>query len=235
MATLKSLDVDVEVQPLKQWPAGYERTPADERRSSDFPQAGILSRTIRDLNRELGHLYPELVVLQVDIPQGRIRKSDGLPYANANIGDHDPGVVLTVEMGDGHSQTYPCDTYRAWTENLQAIAYVLHDLRRISRHEVGHGSEQYRGFTALPEDVDAQMGPEEASRLLIRTAPEARGDLDVDTAARIVREDEASFRDAYREAAKRSHPDRTGNDAHFRRVQTARQVLRHHHEEADGG
>jgi hypothetical protein len=231
MPTLNSLPVDVEVQPLKQWPAGYDRTPEEERTNSDFPQSGILDRTLNDLKRELGHLEPETCVLQVDISPAKIRK-DGLPYRNAVIGDHDPGVVLTFEV-DGETHTYPCDTYRSWEENLRAIAYVLHDLRRISRHGVGHGSEQYRGYTALPADVDERMGPEEAARLLIRTAPEARGDLDVDVAAQVLLDDRESFRDTYREAAGRSHPDRVGNDAHFKRVQLARDVLEKHHEERE--
>lgn len=240
MTTLKSLDVDVEVQPLQQWPRGYDRTPQEERRTSQFEQTGILDRTLQDLDRELRLLGADDVVLQCDIPQGRIRKSDGLPYANATIGRHDPGVVLTFENEDG-VQTYPCDTYREWTENLRAIAKTLKRLRDVARYGVGHGSEQYRGFTALPEDVDQRLGPEEAARVLAATAPAARdhhaGDDRAD-AARVILEDPAIARDFYREAAKRSHPDKTGNDAHFKRVQTASHVIDQHHasrEEGPGG
>lgn len=233
MTTLRSLDVDVEVQPLKQWPDGYDRTDEDERRSSQFESKGILDRTLDDLGRELRLLEAESVVLQVDIPQGRIRKSDGLPYANAKIGRHDPGVVLTFENDEG-VHTYPCDTYREWTENLRAIAKTLKRLRDVARYGVGHGSEQYRGYTALPADVDERIGPDEAARILVSSAG-YRSDENfegrVDEALRS--EDRAAV--YLRRARKRSHPDSvTGNRDSFDRVQTAGDVLRQHHESGGG-
>lgn len=225
MSSLNTIHESVQVEPLRQWPKEYPR--AERRQSSPFEQKGILRRTISDLKHELRQIDVEQVVLQVEVPPDQIRKRDGLPYKNADI---DPGVVLTLEMEDGSVQTYPCDTFYNWQSNLRAIALTLHDLRRISRYGVGQGSEQYRGFTALPEDVDKRLGPEEAARILASTAPEARaeyGDGDRDAAVRAILGDQAVASRFYREAARRSHPDRRDvfSDEHFKRVQTASHVL----------
>lgn len=227
MASLNTIHDSVQVEPLRQWPKGYPR--AETRQSSRFESRGILDRTIADLRHELRQLDVDQVVLQVEIPEDQIRVKDGLPYKNADI---DPGVVLTLEMEDGSVQTYPCDTFTGWQSNLRAIALTLHDLRRISRYGVGQGSEQYRGFTALPEDVDERVGPEEAARILVATAGYRNAD-DFDDRIDECLEDQKAASRYYREAAKRSHPDKTGNDAHFKRVQTASHVLEQHFGAAD--
>lgn len=227
MATLKSLAVDVEVQPLEQWPRGYDRTPDSKRQSSRFDEKGILDRSLNDLETEMRQLGARDVVLQVDISRHRIR-NDGLPYQNASIGDNDPGVVLTFETDEG-VQTYPCDTYRLWTENLRAIVLALESLRRVSRYGVGHGSEQYRGFMALPADVDEALTPERAARLIVSTAG-FRSSPDFDDIVKRVLTDSEQARDAVRRARKNSHPDQQGGTSdHFKRVQTAADILRQHH------
>lgn len=217
--TLASIEADVTIRPLDQWPEGYERTPEEDRKSSAFDSKGILDRTITDLNRELRLVGAEQVVLQVDV-KGQIR-NDGLPYANASVGVRDPGVVLTFEA-DEKTHTYPADTYETWTENLRAIVYVLHDLRRISRHGVGTGREQYRGFTALVEDVDQQVTVEDAAKVLLRTAGMQAGP----EAIELLLEDERRAKRAYRQASKYSHPDSAGGvKAHYVRVQRAWKLI----------
>lgn len=231
MTTLKQLDVDIEVQPLEQWPRGYERTPAKEREASRFESKGILDRTLDDLERELRMLGAEDVVLQVDVNPNAIRR-DGLPYQNAKIAAEDSGVVLTFDA-DGDTHTYPCDTYVEWTENLRAIVLALESLRRVTRYGVGHGSEQYRGYTALPEDVDERVGPREAARILVSTAGYSQVD-DFDQRVEKVLGFEGEARSYLREAQARAHPDKaTGNPASFKRVQRAADVLGQHHAKKD--
>lgn len=230
MASLNAIHDRVQIEPLKQWPEAYDRTPPAERESSRFENRGILQRTASDLKHELRQIDVDTVIVQVEVDPDQMRKRDGMPYKNADV---DPGVVVTLEMDDGEIQTYPCDTFGSWTENLRAIALTLRDLRRISRYGVGQGSEQYRGFTALPEDVDERLGPEEAARILASTAPEARqenADGDRDLAVQMILDDQKVAGIFYREAAKRSHPDRADvkTDAHFKRVQTASHVLDQH-------
>lgn len=225
MTTFRSVGQEgAEVQPLKQWPSGYERTDPEDRMHGPFKTEDIVDRTIRDLDHELSMLDAREVVVQLEVPEAMIRQKDLLPYERAEV---DPGVVLTFENENG-VQTYPCDSFDTWEKNLRAITLALRSLRRVSRYGVGRGSEQYRGYSALPADVDARLGPEQAARILASTAPAARdhhaGD-DRDEAVLVILEDEAVARDFYREAAKRSHPDRTGSDAHFKRVQTASTVL----------
>jgi len=229
MSTLKTLSADIQVEPLDQWPQGYKRTPEENRQPSRFEEKNILDRTLTDLDTELRQLSPDLAILQVDINPNAIRR-DGLPYKNAKMGDHDPGVVLTLEMPDGEVQTYPCDTFRGWAENFRAITLALGDLRRISRYGVGEGSEQYSGFTALPENVDERLGPEEAARILISTAGHRSAD-DFNQRVEAVKSNPATARQYLREAQANAHPDKQGGtQAHFKRVQTAADVLRQHHE-----
>lgn len=227
MPTLRSLDTEVQVEPLRQWPTGYDRTPPGERKGSPFEANEILDRTLKDLGHELRQLEARNVVLQVEIPEGMIRVADGLPYKRADV---DPGVVLTLENENG-LQTYPCDTFPEWTHNLRAIVLALRALRRVSRYGVGRGSEQYRGYTALVSDVDTRMTSDDAARLLCRTAPGEWRGLEIDEAVADVLSDPGTFRRVYRAAAKASHPDQVGNDAHFKRVQVARSLLDHHHRE----
>lgn len=227
MPTLTGTETLIRVQRLKQWPKGYERTPADARRSSRFESNDIILRTKRELDRELQEVDAENVVLQVEVEAGKIRQRDGLPYKRAEV---DPGVVLTFENEDG-THTYPCDTFLQWAENLRAITLALHDLRRITRYGVGHGSEQYRGFTAIPADVDKQMTPEDAAMLLVRTAPATMGVAEPEAAAQRVLADPEALRRVHRSAAKQSHPDRPGvaTAAHFDRVQKAKRIIEEYH------
>lgn len=227
MPRLRGTDTEIIVQNLRQWPDGYDRTPPGER-VGDIFQAERDS-TIRKLDRQLQRLDAEGVVLQIEAPAGEIRQSDGLPYKRADV---DPGVVLTFENEEG-THTYPADAFDDWEANLRAIANTLHNLWQIERWRVGRGSEQYRGYVALPEDVDEALTPERAARELVSTAGYRSAD-DFEDRVDAVLEDEAAARRHLREAQSMAHPDRaTGNDASFKRVQTAGDVLRQHHAKGD--
>lgn len=221
MPILQGTDTTIQVRPLTQWPQGYERREPHERRSHPYRTTDgspLLNKTIHELDDELRKIDAENIVLQVDVEDGLIRKSDGLPYLRADV---DPGVVLTFER-DGATHTMPADLYDEWVGNLRAIYFTLHDLRRISRNGVGTGSEQYRGFTALPPagQTTVTMGAEEAAAELARMTPYDASDL---------LEDPELVSDAFRMKAKWAHPDQGGDVQHWHRIQDARKILARHH------
>lgn len=221
MSRLRGTDVTIQVEPLRQWPAGYERRSPYERRRHPYRTTDgtpLLDKTISDLDDELRMIDAEGVVLQVDVDGDQIRKSDGLPYSRADV---DPGVVLTFENENG-VQTFPADLYDDWVGNLRAIYFTLHDLRRISRNGVGRGSEQYRGFAQLPGagQTTVTMTARDAAIEIARATL-----YDADD----VLEDPATFRQAYRRKVKMAHPDRGGDPQAWLRVQDAAKVLEAHH------
>jgi hypothetical protein len=220
-------DLDVTFRPLRQWPDADEPTAPEQRQSSRF--RAPWSSTVELLGKELRQLDAENVALQVDLRESQIR-NDGLPYARSS--PDEPGVVLSFDA-DGESYMWPCDTYHDWQDNVRAIALTLEKLRAVDRYGVSQSGEQYVGWQALPADVDERIGPEEAARILAGTAPEAReehADGDRDAAVDVILDDEQVAGRFYREAAKRSHPDRPDvqSDAHFKRVQQASHVLDQH-------
>lgn len=213
-------------EPLRQWPKDTPRTEPGKRKSSPF-RAGY-SQTLELLERELRMLRARSAALQVDISENMIRQ-DGLPYARARTGANDPGVVLSFETDDGHFM-YPCDTYTRWEDNLRAIALTLEKLRAVDRYGVAQRGEQYAGWKAIPQDVDERVTPEEAARVIVRTAGVDFPD-DIEPRVEAVLHDPSTFRRWYREAARRAHPDvQGGTAAHFQRVQRARDVLEAHHD-----
>lgn len=226
MPLLVGTETEIRVVPLKQWPEGYERRDPGERVASSFGRGSggaDLDSTIAELDRELRLVGAEGVVLQVDVSGDRIRKSDGLPYQHADV---DPAVVLTFENEQG-TQTYPADLYDSWVDNLRAIFYTLHDLRRISRHGVGSGSEQYRGFARLPGPggTTVTMGAMEAARELAKMTTFWPDDI---------LESRTKADAAYRTKAKWAHPDQGGDVSAWHRLQDARRAIQRHFGEPGG-
>lgn len=233
-----SIDQDVQVEQLTEWPRDVPRTDPEERRSDPFPRGGrrikkgIVKRTIDDLEMEIRQLGVENAVLQLDVSSSQVRQRDGLPYQRADV---EPPVVLSFEGPDGATQTYPCDTYDSWEGNFRAIVKTLQALRSVDRYGVGRGDEQYTGYKGLPSNVDDRVGPEEAATILLRTAPEARGYEELDHDIDRLLTSEKAAADALRKAKARAHPDKQGGThAHFKRVKMAGDVLHQYHEKNDG-
>ena len=225
--------LDIVVRPFDMWPGA--ETP--HRTSSQF-SAGI-GDTVELLARELKHLAAERVVLQLAIPESRLRL-DGLPYADAKCAH--PGVMLGFDSTHGPLR-YACDRFVAspwkreggadWTHNLRAIALGLEALRKVDRYGISKRGEQYRGYAELPAGIAApptHMTTDEAVRFIAEHGDPSLlelGGWDYVRTDRVVRES------AYRAAAKRLHPDAPGGDtALFQRLQAAKSLLER---EADRG
>jgi hypothetical protein len=210
--------VNITIQPIDVWPG----TLRGSRSHSQFK--ATYSQTVELLERELAHLQAHSVALQLAVRPREIR-ADGQMRADARP-EH-PGVVLRFTGKHGHV-TMPCDKYAHWHENLRALALSLEALRAVDRYGVTTRGEQYKGWKALPGAIEmgpATMTVEEAAAVLVDAAAAAGRLFSRDSQIK----EAAMYRDAYRMAAKKLHPDTGGNRAAWDRLQAAAAALNQHH------
>lgn len=194
---------------IERWPKEPTRT----RRRAPF-KAGYAA-TLTLLERELTHLKAQGVVIQTHMAANDIR-NDGLPRSSARPSA--PGVIVTF-LAKGKPFSFPCDTYVDWEDNLRAVALSLEALRAVDRYGVTRGGEQYQGFKALPAPADAQSAFESAEAAASFLAQHSR------EFAPPILTDPARRDAAYRDAAKRLHPDRGGSPEDWHKLQEALRVL----------
>ena len=201
------------VRPLEPWlgPA----TPFDARRPSPF--TAKWSDTLKLLDRELRHLgVIRPWVLQIDVAQRSINR-DGTLSARAIPTSPAIRVCFDARPSLG-SMMYPADRYQTWQANVRAVALTLEALRAVDRWGATSRGEQYRGWTAIAARP-ADMSREQAAEFI------AHWSGLVVTQQAILR-DEQTRSAAYRAAAKRAHPDVTGDDGDtMARLNTARDLL----------
>jgi hypothetical protein len=111
--------------------------------------------TLIILDRELRHLGADRVVLEVDVPESKIRV-DGQLYANATASStavriafesrHGPMIYATDRFG---YDRWGRPKAQGWQENVRAIALGLEALRKVDRYGITARGEQYRGFKAI--------------------------------------------------------------------------------------
>jgi hypothetical protein len=174
------------------------------------------SATVELLARELRELGAEQIVIELaDVSDSDFR-IDGLPRSNARIGD--PVRVsfnsrygpLRYETGR-FTRRYYRSSLDGWQCNIRAIALGLEALRKVDRYGITKRGEQYTGWKQLPastDPADAIQTREQAWAVIAEHAP------GIQEVAR-----------ATRRAAMATHPDRGGDEAEFRKVQRAREVL----------
>lgn len=199
--------------PIVQWPGSPTGQYSRKRARFGAPHAA----TLTFLDRELNHLDARDVLIQTYHPKEDIRL-DGWPKSNARV-PHSPGVILTFTRHDygktGQTLSFPCDTYLTWEHNLRAIALSLEALRAVDRHGVTRGTEQYRGFEALPP-------PSATSTTLTGVlAADVLARHSIYAAANILGLKHV-FEAALRDARRATHPDKNqGRSEAFHQVQAA--------------
>lgn len=210
---------------LEAWPG--ERTPSPKL----SPFRATWSSTLALLTHELRMLGARQVTIQLDMDASALRR-DGYPRANAR--PRTPAVILSFIDRTGATQVYPCDTWNTWQDNLRAIALTIANLRQIDRYRVAKRGQQFAGFRRLTsgrpmggatvqtssgyEVAPAPtMSREEAARILALHSP---------FNARAILEGPDVADQAFRMAAKRTHPDaEEGSAEAFKLVNEARAVL----------
>ena len=187
-----------------------------------------------DLSVEIIHLqdkhHPDEVVVQLDVAESDIRVDGTGLKAGATLGYH--GAVVSFESRHGPLR-YAADHYRSWGHgrapwraNIRAVTLTLTALRAIDRYGVAASGQQYSGWLQLGAGTPMPAAPAPMTIVEAMTALEDAGRLGRDWFD--PRVEHLSVRQcdhAYREAAKRTHPDAGGSNEAFQQVQAAYAVL----------
>jgi hypothetical protein len=213
-----------EIRPLGAWTGPVT---VDRARSGRF--RARWDDTLKLLQREVDMLGGTLLVVQVDVTEGELRR-DGMLRTHAKVGF--PGVRVSFDSQHGRL-SYATDAYDrwmgsdppGWQANVRAIALALGALRAVDRYGVTRRGEQYVGWQALPAappDPNA-MTVEQAAQWLVDQAGEV-ADAFGHSTAQVIADREALGR-VFRAAVYRHHPDRGGDPDLFRRCTAARDVI----------
>ena len=203
------------VRPLGPW-IGHR---TGFRRESKF-KAGW-SDTLDLLDREIFHLGGRSFVLQIDVSDRWIR-NDGALYARAQ--PNSPAVRVVFDSRHG-TLTYATDQFWGWQDNVRAIALSLEALRKVDRYGVANSGEQYRGWAELPSRPH-QMSREQAAEFIAQWAEPDQVEKCDAAAAALLRSPTLFVPELYRRAARRVHPDVTGDDGDtMARLNAARDLL----------
>ena len=184
------------------WPSARRRTDTVLRRAATFGTSkrntsGIKAPlTVADarqrLQDELDRIGAKAAVLSTDVEL----RLDGQPRSGRE--PDDPGVAVYFRLA-GRPHCMPCDTYTRVADNIAAVAAHIEATRAIERHGVASVAEMFSGFVALP------------------AAPRWHDILGCSATA-----NRAEIDAAWREAAKRAHPDAGGSHEDMAAVNAAR-------------
>lgn len=210
--------LNAQFRPIDRWP-GKMRLSYQRRRA---PFRAKYAATLDLLEAELEKLKAKDIIIQAGFELRDIR-NDGWPRSSARPSH--PGIIVSF-AGKTGPMSFPCDTFDAWEDNIRAIALSLQALRVVDRYGVTQNNEQYKGWARLPPPATSSNSGfpnvvEAAAEFLAQhsgfEAPHIRADRD-------------RFRNAYRVAAARLHPDKPGGSNElFVRLQQAKSVLDKHH------
>jgi hypothetical protein len=170
------------------WPQEWPRTERRQRKSSQFRTKYL--DAWENLQKELKLLGAS----NVTISSNASLRRDGKPYSEAMSDDlDDPGVAIWFSM-KGTSRAMARDCYLTPAENLHALGHVVEAMRTINRHGGSYMSERtFSAFVALP----APGAKVRSWREVLGFAASANPRLE-------------DIEAAYRQAAKRRHPDVPG-------------------------
>jgi hypothetical protein len=205
------------IRPLGPW---LDPVTQDRRSASTF--RATWDDTLALLSSEVEMLGGEDVVLQIDVQEGELRR-DGMLRTNATV--KFPGVRVSFTSVHG-PLTYATDAYESryyggltsWQANVRAIALGLLALRAVDRYGISARGQQYTGWTAI-SSRPAEMSREQAAEFLAHWAG-------LGTSLDLFADYPNAVHSAYRMAAKRVHPDRTGDDSDtMARLNAARDLL----------
>lgn len=137
-----------EIRPLGTW-----TDPVTKNRASSSRFRASWQSTLDLLARETEMLGAPLVVMQIDVTEGDLRR-DGMLRAGAKV--NFPGVRVSFDSKHG-PLTYATDAYDrqysgdmpGWQANVRALALALEALRAVDRYGVTKRGEQYCGWLAI--------------------------------------------------------------------------------------
>lgn len=189
------------------WPAGWRRTSAEQRKFGQFGRVdrsgGWASRLdltvhqaitrLHDELRRMG-IQPEHTVLSTDL---KLRR-DGMPAADQRA-PADPGAAIYWTDGP-QSRCMAIDVYTKVEHNIAALAATIEAMRAIERHGGAVILDRaFVGFAALP-------APEQWFQVLGVSAHASPTEIE----------------EAYRKLAHKNHPDHGGDADAMARINRAR-------------
>lgn len=219
--------IDLRFVPIVRWPG----KPNTDRQNARFKSS--YTATLRLLKDELAKIDAREVIIQAFFREGQIRQ-DGWPKANCNP-EH-PGVILTFKKPAGEAYvkngrrvravlplSFPCDTYFYMEHNLHAIALSLAALRAVDRYGVTQNAEQYSGWKQIAAPSAFGFDSKEDAAAFM-AAQSGFSQTPEDIRLLIAKPEYQHM--AYRDAAKRLHPDSpTGSHELFFKLNQAKAVL----------
>lgn len=181
------------------------------------------SRQLDELESEIKAIKGRDTVVEACMVASDIR-NDGWPRSNARAWAPDIRLYVTADVGP---LVFPCATYDDWRANLRAIGLAMQALRLMRERGIGMGTEQYRGYAALPASIAAAewASVEAAIWFLLDTANWSGV---VHTRNLVPQADENAkrlFGLLYRDAAKKAHPDAGGSNDLMAKVNRARTFI----------
>ena len=183
------------------WPLARPRTPLNQRRVARFKTSFAVARD--RLIDEIRRLGGGSMIFSSNIPL----RNDGLPRSQEKPESNDAGIAVYFTR-KGKELCFCCDCYYTVDDNMHAICLTIEALRGIARWGTGDMMEAaFTGFAGLP--APGQSAGESPWQIL---------GLPVNFT-------EEQLKDAYRELAKKHHPDTGGDAASFARVKNAYDLL----------
>lgn len=183
------------------WPPFAERTPPRQREYTSkysVTKHEAISRLETELLDRVG---ADDWRLSTAAPH---RKSDGLPYADAN--PDDPGTVARWTK-DGEQYAVACDRYTDLRDNVRTIGLYVEEKRKMSDRPVKTGHDEFATARLPPGDAS------EATADVIAVEPEP--DQEPHEVLGIARDaPEPVVMGAFRELVKEAHGDQGGNEAY---------------------
>lgn len=187
-----------------QWPTGWKRIPAGERKDATFTRHDnrlTIGDGLQRVLAELGRMgIPEdFVIVSSNLEQ----RLDGLPRSGQG-NPADPGVAVYWQKGGPRSgnprRCMAIDRYTKAADNLAAIAATLEAMRAIERHGGAAILDRaFTGFAALPAPAAGQRDWWTVLDIPRTSTPE-------------------EIRKAHRILAAIHHPDRSGGDGTHERM-----------------
>lgn len=116
----------------------------------------------------------------------------------------DPGAAVYFKL-KGKPRCLACDKWARVADNIAALAQHIDALRRIERYGVGTMEQAFAGYAALP--------PSPSDWWIVLGVPQEATDAQID--------------DAYRQLARKSHPDAGGSHSEMARINAARDAAKH--------
>ena len=196
------------------WPDFAARTPA-----ADREQTSKYSLTEHQAIKRLEHELLDRVGaddwrLSTAAPH---RKSDGLPYADAN--PDDPAVVVRWTK-DGEQHCVACDRYTQVRDNIRTIGLYIKEKRKMSNRPVKTGQDEFATARLPPGDDDQEPIAIAPDGTALEEEPHEILGVQPDAPEEIVK---SAFRAQVQHF--NGHPDTGGSQERFQQLKAAREAM----------